>query len=382
MSLSVRAVTRLNNEEVLGSKIKVKIKTTSTKQSTSQLTATKENIQKKNPHQQQQTNGGPVYTNLKIGKSKSMMALTRNSSDNLAGGVKNQKDKKGKQQQQQILMPFQGTRTGSQEFLNKQQQQQQQFRSNLPLGLPTTMYSMQIPPNLVPRFVSPPLIPPVIGTPVGGRMQPPMPLIRTAVPFSPRTTASTPNQKNVNSNSASSGGGFELLISNLDPAVDGKEIEKLVREHCRLISMSLEKGKKNKIRALVKVPKLQDARLCIEKLNNRKVLSRNIQVSLQPSKDQVTLKNDVSSLLKGTWTNWMPLDQFLMLYKDRYKKSLHVLDLDQIKDVIYVDGKPGRQFICLLHFNIGSVKIKQNANFSNKIVNILQTHNRKVPFSR
>lgn len=298
----------------------------------------------------------------------------QNFADNLRNNYQNDNQK------HKIMKPFSpsnpNSESGSLNYLNIRQQTPPMFMNH-----PS---SMEINNGMFhpPRHNMPPLYPSLMApfsslttlhtnTPLGARM----PMIPSNLP-----PPSPLMQQNA---------GVNLLITNLDAAIHvaqlKQELVALVREHSKVMSVSFADNKKSKkIQALVEVPKMQDAQLCIAKLNNHKLFSRNIKVSLAATKEHAVLKmkEEVSSLLQDVSTRWLPLNEFLLMYKERYNKALYVLDLDRIKDVVYVDGKAGNQFICLLHFNIGSVKLKQETNFSGMVLKILQIHNRKVPFTR
>ena len=183
--------------------------------------------------------------------------------------------------------------------------------------------------------------------------------------------------------------GVDLLVTNLDENVNIKDIKKvlssLVREHSKVTSVIIAgRGKENNLHAFIKVPKFQDAQLCIMKLNNQLLYNRRIRVSLASAKENALLKmkGDVSAILLDTYAGWLPVNDFLVSYKERYQRAFHVLNLDQMKDLVYVDGRPGFQFICLLHFPVGLLKLKHHIDFEREITSILSAHNRRVPFAR
>ena len=191
------------------------------------------------------------------------------------------------------------------------------------------------------------------------------------------------NIQNSNSN------GIDLLVTNLDESVLIKDLKKtlysLVREHSKATSVVIAgHGKENNLHAFVKVPKLQDAQLCIAKLNNQMLFNSRIHVTFASAKENALLKmkSEVSSVLLDTYTGWLPMNDFLLSFKDRYQHAFHVLNFDQLKDLVYVDGCPGFQFVCLLHFPVGLLRVNQGGEFEQEIEYLLKTHNRRVPFAR
>ena len=372
--LEHRAVGRLSNEEILGSKFHVRIK--KNKPAAAQVVTNKDSNKKS------ATTPSKHAVNVqlaKVGKSKSMLTLASTGYQDQASAGKLQKKAQNHVNNHQPLFPFPPPHPAVASCMFRRAVQMNQQ----PPMLPALMNAMVIPPNQFlsqPSFASPPP-PPLMHV-----------AIRSTQPVSSSTAMSSPAQtfhkNNTTSNSNTKqqdGGGVKVLITNLDVSVDKNELQKnltgLIKEHCKVISVSIETDL-NTYHAIVNLPKQKDADSCVTKLNNHKFFSKNLSVSILSAKDLTILKNKslVTNLLKES--GWLPLDEFLLTFKECYKKAFHVLDLDQIKDVIYVDGKPGQQFICLLHYKVGMLLVKQDAGFEKEIVDIVKQHNRKIPFSR
>ena len=66
-----------------------------------------------------------------------------------------------------------------------------------------------------------------------------------------------------------------------------------------------------------------------------------------------------------------------------YNEKCDVFKLNKLKDVVYLDGKPGRKFICLLTKDIEKLEIEIDRDvFHAELTDFLDMHNRKVPFAR
>ena len=183
--------------------------------------------------------------------------------------------------------------------------------------------------------------------------------------------------------------GVDVVVTNLDESINIHELRmklmSMFREHSKVLSLHLvAPDKPGTMQAYVRVPKLQDVNLCISKLNNTPMFASRIVVSSPSTKEMelLNLKSKVSSLLKDTFAGWLPVDDFLARYKNKYHCIFNVLAFDQMKDIVYVDGRPGIQFVCLLHFPVGLLKLKADSEFEREVVSILCAHNRRVPFAR
>ena len=197
-------------------------------------------------------------------------------------------------------------------------------------------------------------------------------------PLIPSPTSTCPNNN-----------GVDILVTNLDDNVSIKDIKRklssLVREHSKVNSVIITgQSKENNLHAFIKVPKLQDAQTCISKLNNQMLFNRRIKVSLPSGKGNVILKlkSEVASILLETYAGWLSLNEFLIKYKEKFQHSFHILNFDLMKDLIYVDGQPGFPFVCLLNFPVGLLKVIQKKEFTSEITQVLSMHNRRVPFAR
>ncbi|XP_047143402.1 meiosis regulator and mRNA stability factor 1 isoform X2 [Hydra vulgaris] len=180
--------------------------------------------------------------------------------------------------------------------------------------------------------------------------------------------------------------GITIQVSNLDKSKDFKEIKSgldfLFRKYSKVLHISQGQTFSKTLNALVTVANMQDAQLCISKLDNCLLFNRPIKLS-QLNKDNIGLvkmKENVEAILCETFSGWLPLQDFLLKYKVKHEQPFHVLNFEHMKDLIYIDGKPGYQFICLLSFRVG-LTLKLDIEFQGKLEGVLLSHNRKVPLA-
>jgi len=181
--------------------------------------------------------------------------------------------------------------------------------------------------------------------------------------------------------------GTDIIVESLDESINYKEFKKLIislfQDHCKIISVSvIGQNKKDKkfLQAFVKVTKLIDALWCISNLADQ-MNDKKVMLSFDKDDSMIKLKTEVFNLLYNHPGKWMPLNEFLSKYKEKYSKAIHAPNLDKAKELIYIDGKPGLQFICLLQNPIGTERIRPVPHLSKTIVDILKHHNRRIPLA-
>ncbi|XP_066927904.1 meiosis regulator and mRNA stability factor 1-like [Clytia hemisphaerica] len=180
-------------------------------------------------------------------------------------------------------------------------------------------------------------------------------------------------------------GHVEVLVQCSDKAMTSKDLKKeintLINNHYKNTLITIPTQKSGSWHLFIKFPKLLDALWFIysTKQENEKFKCSLYPDLLNANDPLMKLKIEVFELLFESNYQWVPLNEFLVRYKTSHKKALHVLDLDRVKDLIYVDGKPQLQFVCLLRNSAGQRKVKLTPNLKKSVVEILKTHNRKVP---
>ena len=76
------------------------------------------------------------------------------------------------------------------------------------------------------------------------------------------------------------------------------------------------------------------------------------------------------------------INRFCQTFKKKFKEEFDICQLEKFKDVVYVDGKPGKKFVCLLLVDFSSILFEvEKGKFHEELTNILIQHNRKVPFT-
>lgn len=206
------------------------------------------------------------------------------------------------------------------------------------------------------------------------------------------STSSTANFSNTlqKRNQSSELKDIEIIVEKIDNTfVNNKEFKRrifnLLDNKYKVSSFSINHTDKVNMSASMNVPKLIDALWCIHNMNKACIETNDLKFSLSDKiflDPLIKLKTEVFALLYNHEEKWMSINDFLATYKNVYKRAFHVLDLDKVKELVYIDGETQYQFICLLQNPIGSARIKLSPNFKNDVVSILMLHNRRVPLSR
>lgn len=180
-----------------------------------------------------------------------------------------------------------------------------------------------------------------------------------------------------------------LVVKTDGKPVNNKEFKRgifdLLNNEYKVSSFSILQNDKTNIHASIRLPKLIDALWCVHNLNRACSETNTFNFSLMEgdtSDPLLKLKAEVFSLLYNESEKWMSINDFLAAFKAVYKRAFHLLDLDKVKELVYIDGKPQFQFVCLLQNPIGHMKIKFGPTFKRDTVEILKTHNRRVPLAR
>ena len=203
-------------------------------------------------------------------------------------------------------------------------------------------------------------------------------------------SSATGNKQNmsISNRPVDQNGSIEVLVQCSDQTMTSKDLKKeinaLINNHYKNTLITTPTQNTGTTHLFIKFPKLSDALWFIysNQKDNKKFKCSLRPESLSATDPLMKLKMEVFELLFESNYQWMPLNEFLVRYKTLYKKALHVLDLDRVKDLVYVDGKPQLQFVCLLRNSAGQRKVKPTANLKKTVVEILKTHNRKVPLAR
>ncbi|ELT96318.1 hypothetical protein CAPTEDRAFT_189892 [Capitella teleta] len=152
------------------------------------------------------------------------------------------------------------------------------------------------------------------------------------------------------------GVGVEVMISNLDYNISGREWRKILyaefHQHVQILAVYVQAQPDNTSIGFVKVPTVDDARYLISQFHRKKIGYKRIHVSLVNSEHGAAtnnIKSEVTALLREVSGQRMPLFKFIELYEKRYYRGISVPDLFRLKDtvdVVDVDGS-GRQVLLL-----------------------------------
>ena len=136
------------------------------------------------------------------------------------------------------------------------------------------------------------------------------------------------------------------------------------------------------LRAFVKVPKLMDAHLVISKVSGKKILDQVVHVSLASEKDKELcyIQDEAVTVLQEAPLNWLPLSTFLTNFEKKYRRRLDARHLDQIQDVVVVNGSPGCQTVSLLEGKIDSELVVVDASFSSDVFKLIHHHDGVIVF--
>lgn len=132
------------------------------------------------------------------------------------------------------------------------------------------------------------------------------------------------------------------------------------------------------LRAFVKVPKLSDAQFAVTKVNNQRIFSTAVTVTLvtEKEKELCFLSTEVTSALKEAPLQWMPLNKFLSFFYEKCSRPFDMNVLTIVPDVITIIGKPGSEAICLsspdLHTN--TILVEDTRDFNQEVHMLLKDH--------
>ncbi|XP_060522951.1 meiosis regulator and mRNA stability factor 1 isoform X2 [Cylas formicarius] len=146
----------------------------------------------------------------------------------------------------------------------------------------------------------------------------------------------------------------DLNITNLDPAIEPKELRNLlaamIKEYAMILSLSVSQQADGAPVAHLRVGSQQEARFVISKLHRQKLGHKRITVSYveqsnQPDPDQ--LKAMTVSILQEAPDQSMPLFKFMDLLESRFHCTVSVSDVNRLKDVARIADRLGSRVISL-----------------------------------
>jgi len=132
--------------------------------------------------------------------------------------------------------------------------------------------------------------------------------------------------------------GVELQVTNLDPAIDQREVRQIVtslfNEYVTLSGVNIYRQDGGGLGAIVKVGNMHEAQLAISQLHKRKVGSKRIAISHLPMDVEQLPKKEVVKLLRSVPGGKIQLFKFRQMYEERFRGSISVADLHRMKEVV------------------------------------------------
>ena len=133
-------------------------------------------------------------------------------------------------------------------------------------------------------------------------------------------------------------GGVELQVTNLDPAIDQREVRQLIttlfNEFVTLSGVNIYRQEGGGLGAVVKVGSQQQAQVAISQLHKRKVGTKRISISHLPMDGGNLPRKEVVTLLQSVPGGKIQLFKFRQMYEERFRGSISVADLHRMKEVV------------------------------------------------
>lgn len=113
--------------------------------------------------------------------------------------------------------------------------------------------------------------------------------------------------------------------------------------------------------------------MAISKVTGKEIFGQIIHVSLAGEKDKELcyFQHEAVTVLQEAPLSWLPFPKFLSNFENKYHRSLDVRHLDQIQDVVVVNGSTGCQTISLLEGSIDSKTLIVDNSFSSDVFKLL-----------
>ncbi|XP_023231451.1 meiosis regulator and mRNA stability factor 1-like [Centruroides sculpturatus] len=154
--------------------------------------------------------------------------------------------------------------------------------------------------------------------------------------------------------SSTSSSPVELLVTNLDQNIEANEMKKILlsvfREHIMVLHISMLLQPDGSLKAVVKVPSLQDAQYAISQLHRRKIGFKRLLISYvatDRSPPLYILRSEVVALLMDIPSKRLPLFKFREIFERRYHRSISVSELYKMKDAVSVVESSMGRMVCL-----------------------------------
>ncbi|KAG5876129.1 hypothetical protein JTB14_007536 [Gonioctena quinquepunctata] len=147
----------------------------------------------------------------------------------------------------------------------------------------------------------------------------------------------------------------DLIISNLDPTIEVKELRRLLtnmlKEYAMILSLNVTMQADGTPVANIRVNSQKEAQFTISQLHRQKLGHKRIVISYAQttSADPEQLKAMVIGVLQAIPDKCMPLFKFLDLLESRYNCTVSVSEVNKLKDVCKITDDSGSRIISLTH---------------------------------
>ncbi|KAJ8946869.1 hypothetical protein NQ318_006779 [Aromia moschata] len=168
----------------------------------------------------------------------------------------------------------------------------------------------------------------------------------------------------------------DLIISNLDPTIDIKELRRLltnmVKEYAMILNLNIIVPAEGPLIANIRVSSQQEAQFTISQLHRQKLGQKRIVISYvrNTSPDPDHLRSMVVELLQEAPEKRMPLFQFIDLLESRYHCTVSVSEVNKLKDICKITDDLGSRIISLTQ----EVKSSPPLNLSRTLVPYCTMH--------
>ncbi|XP_074027472.1 meiosis regulator and mRNA stability factor 1-like protein isoform X2 [Leptinotarsa decemlineata] len=145
----------------------------------------------------------------------------------------------------------------------------------------------------------------------------------------------------------------DLIISNLDPTIETKELRRLLtnmlKEYAMILSLNVTIQADGTPIANIRVNSQKEAQFTISQLHRQKLGHKRIVISYAQSNspDPEQLKAMVIGVLQEVPDKCMPLFKFLDLLESRYNCTVSVSEVNKLKDVCKITDDLGSRIISL-----------------------------------
>ncbi|KAI4457150.1 limkain b lkap [Holotrichia oblita] len=159
----------------------------------------------------------------------------------------------------------------------------------------------------------------------------------------------------------------DLIISNVDPSIDTRELPMiltgLLKQYVMILGLNVNMQSDGNPIAVVKVANHQEAQLAISHLHRYKLGYKRLTIAYAQSDnslDPVHLKEMVVALLQEVPGNRMLLFKLIALLESRYHVNVSVSEINKLKDVCRIIDELGGRIVTL----ISGIRTSPQANLS------------------